>query len=391
MRRREVQFNDVQRLAHVGSWDWEPKQDAVVWSDELYRIFGLEPQDRRTTYERVLERLHPEDRKLVEDLVARSRQDREPFSCEHRIIRPDGTVRVLQSQGAVVLDEAGRVVRMFGTSQDITEQKRREEELRKAREELEGRVAERTADLTDMNTVLQEEVRERSRMEADRVLLLRRLVTAQEDERRRIAREMHDQFGQQLTALTLELSALKRAPVEGDLNQHFESLEAIASQLNADVDFLVWELRPTVLDDLGLLAALENYVRRWSKHSGIEAELHVWGMERDRLTNEIEITLYRITQEALTNIARHAGAGNVDLLLERRTDQVSLIVEDDGRGFDVEQTLRSERGGFGLIGMRERVALVGGSLHVESKPGQGTTVVVRIPAPHVAGGQERNG
>jgi signal transduction histidine kinase len=145
-------------------------------------------------------------------------------------------------------------------------------------------------------------------------------------------------------------------------------------------------LRPSALDDFGLVVALSNYVRNWSKRYGIRAELHTSRMEKERLTNEKETVLYRIMQEALTNVAKHASAENVDVLLEGRSDYVSLIVEDDGDGFYVEDALGKGESGFGLINMRERAALVTGTLAVESNPGAGTTVVVRIPTEPVLDG-----
>jgi signal transduction histidine kinase len=157
--------------------------------------------------------------------------------------------------------------------------------------------------------------------------------------------------------------------------------------LDADVDLLIRELRPIVLDDLGLRAALSNYVNNWSKHFGVRTELHVSGMDQDRLPSEIETALYRVTQEALTNVAKHADAQNVGILLERRPDHISLIIEDDGTGFDGENAFNLRERGLGLIGMRERVVLVGGTVHVESRPGAGATVVVRIPAPTTNGGR----
>jgi signal transduction histidine kinase len=205
------------------------------------------------------------------------------------------------------------------------------------------------------------------------------MVFAQEDERRRIAREMHDQFGEQLTALGQRIRLLKEAAGDReDLSAQIEALEQVAQQLDRDVDHLVWELRPTALDDLGLRAALANYVQDWSLRVRVSAELHTAGLTNDRLDSEIETTLYRIAQEALNNIAKHARAGHVEVILERRSDHVSLIVEDDGVGFDpVEMT--DDRRGFGLLGMQERAALVGATLEIESAPGEGTTIFVRMP------------
>jgi signal transduction histidine kinase len=149
--------------------------------------------------------------------------------------------------------------------------------------------------------------------------------------------------------------------------------------LDKEVDFLVWELRPTALDDLGLQMALTNYAQTWSKHYGIPVQLHTSGLENKRLTFEIETALYRIAQEALNNIAKHAKASTVNILLEGRQGAVSLILEDDGQGFEETTLTDASDRGLGLAGMRERATLLGGSFEIESQPGQGTTVLVQIP------------
>ena len=136
----------------------------------------------------------------------------------------------------------------------------------------------------------------------------------------------------------------------------------------------MWELRPTALDDLGLRAALANYVQDWSRRVGIPAELHTSGCSTIGCAPEVETTLYRIAQEALTNVAKHARAKRVDVILERRPTRVLLIVEDDGVGFDRGRQRRAGRDGFGLLGMQERAALVGATLEIESAPGKGTTI-----------------
>ena len=144
---------------------------------------------------------------------------------------------------------------------------------------------------------------------------------------------------------------------------------AVAQQLDRDVDHLVWELRPTALDDLGLRAALTNYVQDWSKRVGIAAELHTSGLLDERLPSDAETTLYRIAQEALTNVAKHARAEHVDVILERRADHVLLVVEDDGVGFDPAAGARHGRD-LACSGMQERAALVGATLEIESSTGQ---------------------
>jgi signal transduction histidine kinase len=226
---------------------------------------------------------------------------------------------------------------------------------------------------------------ERKKREAERARteLLTRLVFAQEDERRRIARDMHDEFGEQLTALALKIGLLKKACAgRGDLSGQIDDLEAIARRLDQEVDHLVWELRPTALDDLGLRAALNNYIQDWSSRVAIPATFHTHGLLDERLAPEVETTLYRIAQEALNNSAKYSRARRVEIILERRPDCVLLIVEDDGIGFDTSAGPRaSGTGGFGLEGMRERAGLIGASLEIESAPGQGTTVLLRLDTP----------
>ena len=208
--------------------------------------------------------------------------------------------------------------------------------------------------------------------------MLTQLVSTQEDERRRIAREIHDHLGQQLTVLRLQLEAVKKMCDDPKIGGEIEKVEEIAERLDGEVDFLAWELRPASLDDLGLRVTLGNFVSEWSNHTGIKADFHATGLARTRLDFETETCLYRITQEALNNISKHAKARNVSVLLEKRGDTVSLIVEDDGVGFNPRD--KKNRGkGIGLVGMSERAKISGGALEIESKRGKGTTIFVRVP------------
>jgi len=192
---------------------------------------------------------------------------------------------------------------------------------------------------------------------------------------------MHDQFGEQLTALGLHVRGLQDAVTDAPaLVERTAALERVSRELDRSVDELVWALRPTALDDLGLRAALENYVHDWSSRTGVAAELHTAGLSDDRLTTDIETTLYRIAQESLNNVAKHARATSVAVLLERRPDHVSLVIEDNGVGFDRGATDRTSQG-FGLLGMRERATLIGATLEIESSVGSGTSILVRIVTP----------
>jgi signal transduction histidine kinase len=242
-------------------------------------------------------------------------------------------------------------------------------------------VEERTRELARTNEELLVQIRQRERTEELRIRLLQQVVKAQEDEQRRIARELHDQMGQQLTALALKVRALKAGdPPPPHVEREIENLERIVRQLDQDVDFLVWQLRPTALDDLGLVEAMGDYVSNWSKHTGVSAELRLIGMDGERLAPEVETVLYRAAQEALNNVAKHAGAKRVNVLLEHCQHTTVLSVTDDGMGFDPEKQRREGRQQLGLHGMSERAAMVDGTTSVESRPGFGTTVSVRIPA-----------
>ncbi len=210
--------------------------------------------------------------------------------------------------------------------------------------------------------------------------LLERIITVQEDERKRIARELHDETGQALTSLMVGLKVLEGATCLEEVRSTAGQLRATAAQTLGSLHSLALELRPSVLDDLGLVAALKRYVKDYATGFGLDADFETVGLEDKRLTPQVETTLYRIVQEALTNVARHAEASHVSVLLEQRRGSVIAIVEDDGRGFDVESVLTSgQPTRLGLHGMQERASLVGGKLTVESTPGIGTTVFIEIP------------
>jgi signal transduction histidine kinase len=206
-------------------------------------------------------------------------------------------------------------------------------------------------------------------------------VTVQEEERRRIARDLHDQLGQPMTVLRMELDALEsRSADPMSFTARAARMRGIAEELDRNIDFLTWDLRPAALDHLGLAAALAKLVKGWSERFGTAAEFGASWPEPCRLSPEVETNLYRLTQEALHNIAKHAAAQHVSVLLERRADQAVLIIEDDGRGFLPDHiSTPPARGGLGLVSMRERATLVGGEFRLESAPGQGTSIYVRIP------------
>jgi PAS domain S-box-containing protein len=250
---------------------------------------------------------------------------------------------------------------------DLTDRKHMEDTLRKAHDELEARVVERTVELIRTNE---------ARME-----LLRRLVRAQEDERRRVSRELHDGLGQELTALILGLKTLEEVIPKGAPGRdQLEEVEASVTRIGREAHDLAFELRPTALDDIGLDSTLATYISQWSERSGVTADFQSPGLGSDRLPPEVETVVYRVVQEALNNVAKHAGAKRASVIVERRGKELTALIEDDGQGFDPARVdPEAGRRRIGLIGMRERVALVGGTLLIESSEGQGTTVRARIP------------
>ncbi len=204
---------------------------------------------------------------------------------------------------------------------------------------------------------------------------LRHVVAAQELERRRLARELHDETGQALTSVLLGLKAVEEASSPEEMRAAAADLRELVVQTLQDVRRLAVELRPKALDDFGLVAALERLTRSFAEQTGIAVDFHS-ALPPERLPGEVETALYRIVQEALTNVVKHARATQVSILLTRRNGSVAAVVEDDGRGFDPDDT-RDE--GIGLVGMRERVALLDGRIEVESRPGAGTSIIAEVP------------
>lgn len=214
--------------------------------------------------------------------------------------------------------------------------------------------------------------------EAMRRELLRHTVIAQEDERARIARELHDETAQFLTALSLNLATLQRnCPGDEKSEQLLERLQKLSRQMSEGIQRMVHDLRPAQLDDLGLVSALQVLVDEARSRTGLEISLEVAG-DRRRIDPLVETVLFRVAQEALTNVARHAGCDQANVQLTYASEWVSVRVRDEGTGFDSAEAHSPPRG-WGLEGMRERAESVGGELHLHSAPGSGTTVEVQIP------------
>ena len=233
--------------------------------------------------------------------------------------------------------------------------------------------------LTDIFSIIRDITDVRAAEEARQQReILQSVVRMQEEERHRMARDLHDHLGQQATGIRLTLQSLiERAP--HDLKNILEGVSEQAEQMDRDISLLAFEMRPSVLNSMDISEALRTYVERWAYRTGIDAEFRFLGRP-DRLDLEIEANLYRVAQEALNNISKHAGASSVAVLLEVGDEDLSLIIEDNGRGFDPGRHQTDSGGGFGLSGMHDRAKLIGGELEIESTTGTGTTIYLRSPA-----------
>jgi len=208
--------------------------------------------------------------------------------------------------------------------------------------------------------------------------LSRQILQAQEEERHRLARELHDEAAQSLTSLLVYIRLLERAKNPEEAQRHVQELRRLTAAALEDVRRVAVDLRPTILDDLGLSAALEWRVDELNKQSGLHAVFTAEGMEQ-RLARTTELVLYRVGQEALSNVHRHAAASKVTVSLRRDGDCCILHVAYNGVGFDPAAIERADGHGLGLLGMRERVAIVGGELEIISRPGAGAIITARVP------------
>jgi two-component system CheB/CheR fusion protein len=289
--------------------------------------------------------VHPDDATGSVERWRQALSRGEVFESEYRLRRADGLYRWHLGRNVPLRGTGGAVIGWFGSATDI-------EALKQA---------------------------EAARHES---AVLRRLAAAQEEERLRISRDLHDQLGQRIAGLLLQLKQLEQ-PAQGTaVAPLLPPVQALAGELAKDAHRIAVNLRPTALEDVGLVPALERLVADWSKTTGVRAAFASTGLERERLPRPVEVALFRVAQEALTNVQKHAEASNVSVVIERRGSAVVLFVEDNGRGFGEEElSAAEERPHLGVFGMRERVAQVGGSLEIESSPGSGVTLFVRVPLP----------
>lgn len=353
LKEQETKLIEAQSIAEVGNWEWNFNQGPELeGSPEMYRIYGFDTEDFDHSYEAFIQRIHPDDRKRIERIFRQAYQNKTQFSFEHRIVKPDGLVRHLLGRGEPILDEHNELVKIVGTVQDITEQKQKEQKLRKYSQRLRK--------------------------------LSERVERTREEERIRIAREIHDELGQMLTVLKMDVSTVNEQVKSKNPNEvadfFDQEIQKVMERINdiiKSVHRITTELRPEVLDDLGFLEALEWQAKELGKRVDLDIIFNAKIENADFLSDDQVNTLFRIFQETMSNVIRHSQASKVEIEITKMYGYFLLIVYDNGKGITEEQKQASSS--YGLIGMRERVRFLGGDVYLEGEKGKGTQVTIQLP------------
>ncbi len=398
LRQSEQRLSRAQEIAHLGSWELDLINNRLTWSDEVYRIFGLRPQEFRATYEAFLQAVYPDDRAAVDAAYSGSvREGRETYEIEHRVVRKStGEIRTVHERCEHTRDVSGRIIRSVGMVHDITERKLAEEalrqrtlELQQLTETLEQQVQDRTAELEATNNELRNQIDQCARVEGalkksegDLRHLSIELLNAQEKERKMIAGEIHDSIGSSLSAIKFKVeSTMTEVAGRPKTTTALKNLIPIIQGAIEEARRIQMNLRPSMLDDLGILATISWFCRQFeSTYSRIRISQSI-EIEEHVVPASLRTVIFRVLQEGLNNVAKHSLAKMV-LLSLRKTDQgIELVIQDNGQGFDLSKAQAPDRTthGLGLESMRERTELSGGSFVIESTRGEGTILRARWP------------
>jgi PAS domain S-box-containing protein len=330
---------EAQRLTHTGSAAWQVAgRSAVNLSEEWYRIYGFDPREGPAAWEKRLQRMHPEDRAKVQETKDRAIREKSDYEVEHRILLPDGTLKYTHTVGHPVLNASGDVEQFVCTMMDITERKW-------AAQALAG--------------------------------ISRKLIEAQEQERARISRELHDDIGQRLAMLAVELQQLREhSPDLPEIHSRMSELQKQTTEIAADIQTMSHELHSSKLEYLGIAAAMQGFCKEFGEQQKVETEFRIADLPKS-LPPDISLCLFRVLQESLHNSAKHSGVRHFTVRLWGMSGEIHLSVSDFGSGFDPQIAKKGR--GIGLISMEERLKLLNGSLAIDSHPNRGTTVHARVP------------
>jgi len=362
LRQSTTRLRLAQTAGRIGSWEWNPVQDAYHWSHECYEIFGID-FDEKLFATKWMSAINEIDRAALQSAMMRWGEGEE-FNMDYRYEHPRQGTRWIHTRAKLLVDKSGQK-RMFGICHDVTGRKQVEALLEESKSLLQSLVEQRTGELRKLSV---------------------ELIKSQDEERRRIARELHDSFGQDLASLKINLDQIAAAGSALNVRQE-ESAELVSDCLRTvqrcivETRTLSHLLHPPLLDEAGFASAARWYVEEFARRSKIDVRLEL-PEELPRLMPTLELALFRALQETLTNVHRYSGTPSVDIDLAMDAEAVILTVRDYGRGIPHE-TLRTfrEHGpgvGVGLSGMRERMNELGGSLEIASDH-SGTTVSAKLP------------
>ena len=346
LRASEVNLAQAQEMACLGSWELDVKKNSLLWSDEVYQIFGMDPNKMKISYEAFLEMVHPEDRELVYEASIKSIHGKTPYDLIHRVVLADGSIKIVHEKSKSFYNDKGKPERVVGTICDITDKKIAEEKLKKSSQQL--------RDLSNKIQVVREE------------------------EKKRISREIHDELGQNLTAIKLDLNWLEKriGATEPPVRDKIKSIYSHIQESLETVRRVSTELRPQILDVMGFCEALQWQAEKFTENTNIKYKLNI-KPDKIRLHPELSTDLFRIFQETLTNISRHSQATNVMINFVENKKGYELKIKDDGIGID---SLRIDHSNsLGLLGIRERALIWKGSVDIQGVVGKGTQLKIFIP------------
>ncbi len=382
LRQQQERAEFVAEASDVGFWFCDLPFDKLSWDKRVKNHFWLSP-DADVTIHTFYEQLHPEDRERTRCAIERSIATNSHYDIEYRTVAPNGRQNWIRAIGRTFYDRAGQPTRFDGVTINVTDRKEFELALsasearyRELAESLDQQVQARTLELQSRN-------KEILNMYESLRMLSARMMTLQDEERRRIARELHDSAGQLLAVIGMQLSTLARdlRQAAPQFNKQVKETEGLLDQLQTEIRTTSYLLHPPLLDEAGLCSALSWYVEGLNKRSSVQTTLEI-APNFGRLPRDIELAIFRLLQESLTNIHRHSGSKTAMLRIARDEETITLEVQDEGKGIPPERLveIQSEGSGVGVRGMRERLRQFNGELRIESGE-SGTLVWVTIPIP----------